>query len=463
MAGVDEQYKIRLIKLSWPIFIETLLYMLLGSVDTFMLSRYSDNAVGAVGVSNQLVTFINLTFAIITTGTAILCSQYVGAKDYKEVSRVSIVSLVLNALLGILLSIVLVLSSETFLRVMNISDELMGFAKSYLEIVGFASVAQAVVLTTSAIVRSRGFTKITMYITIGVNILNILGNYILIFGKFGFPAMGVAGAAISTTISKFVALAISLIILFKCIDKDLSFKLIKPFPKNILKNLLKIGIPSAGEQIAYNTSQIVITYFINIIGIKALTTKAYVSNVAMIALVFSVSIAQGTSILVGNLVGNNKKEEAYSLCFYSLKVAMILELGLAIIIFIFSKQLLGIFTHDTAIIELGRMILLVDIVLELGRVINIVVINSLRASGDVKFPVYCGIASMWGIAVVFSYVLGIKLELGLIGVWIAFAMDECIRGVLMIFRWKSKKWETMSFVNNGKESKDTENTINLQA
>ncbi|SHF07749.1 MATE family efflux transporter [Clostridium fallax] len=446
MSNLSLNYKKKLLRLSWPIFIESLLFMLLGSVDTFMLSKYSDNSVAAVGVSNQLIGFINLTFAIITTGTAILCAQYIGAKDNEKVSKVSMVSLIFNGFLGVVLSLALVFFAKSILNIMNIGHELMDFSKSYLIIVGGASFAQALSMTVGAILRSQGYTKITMYITIGVNILNIIGDYALIFGKLGLPSLGVTGAALSTAISKIVALIIAIYILFKYIDKNLKINLIKPFPVDILKQLLKIGVPSAGEQIAYNTSQIAITYFINMIGVTALTTKAYVSNIVIVTFVFSVAIAQGTSILVGNLVGKEEKEKAYTLCFYSLKLSTGITFILSTLCIIFSKPLLGIFTSDPNILSLGFKVLVVDWFLEFGRMANIIIINSLRAAGDVKFPVYCGIVSMWGISVVMSHILGIKLGLGLVGVWISFAMDEIIRGILMYMRWKTKKWQQISLI-----------------
>lgn len=447
MNYLNRSYKKKLLRLSWPIFIENLLFMLLGTVDTFMLSKYSDNSVAAVGISNQLIGFTNLMFAIITTGTAILCAQYIGAKDSEKVSKVSMVSLVFNGTLGIALSLLLIIFAKGTLKIMNIGPDLIDFSKSYLIIVGGASFAQALSMTVGAILRSQGYTKVPMYITIGVNIINIIGDYIFIFGKFGAPSLGVTGAALATAASKVVALIISLYILFKYINKELSFRLITPFPKDILKQLLKIGIPSAGEQISYNTSQIAITYFINIIGVTALTTKAYVSNIVIVTFVFSVAIAQGTSILVGNLVGKADKKKAYEICFYSLKLASSVTLIVSTLCIIFSKQLLGIFTSEPSILSLGFKVLIVDWFLEFGRIANIVIINSLRAAGDVKFPVYCGIASMWGISVVLSYILGIKLEWGLVGVWIAFAMDEIIRGILMFIRWKEKKWQNIKLIN----------------
>lgn len=111
------------------------------------------------------------------------------------------------------------------------------------------------------------------------------------------------------------------------------------------------------------------------------------------------------------------------------------------------KNLLGLFTEDQSIIDLGSRLLLLSIFLEPGRVFNVVIINSLRAAGDVKFPVVMGVFSMWGVAVLLSFVLGITFNLGLIGVWIALGCDEWCRGLMMLFRWRSRAWQSMSLTD----------------
>lgn len=226
----------------------------------------------------------------------------------------------------------------------------------------------------------------------------------------------------------------------------------KGFPKSELKKLLTIGIPSAGEHLAYNTSQVAITYFIASMGTIALTTKVYTINVMMFIFLFTIAIGQGTQILIGHYIGANKHQDAYDRCIKSLKISVIVAVSMAIIVSFFSKHLLGIFTDNPEIITLGTTLIFLTIILEPGRAFNIVVINSLRAAGDVKFPVYMGILSMWGVAVTLSYVLGILFGLGLVGVWIAFIVDEWLRGILMLRRWKSRKWEKMSFVSKAKVS-----------
>lgn len=446
IAGTER--KLNVFNLTWPIFIEILLFMLLGSVDTLMLSRYSDNAVAAVGVSNQLLGMMNILFGVLSTATAILVAQNLGAKNREMATQVGAVSLITNFFIGLILSLVMFLAARGILTLMNIKPELMGFGVQYLKIVGGFLFLQSVFMTITAIVRSHGYTKISMYVTLGMNILHVIIDYAFIFGPFGIPVLGVMGVAISTAVCKLLGLIIMLYVLFSRIEKDFSMKYLRPFPVKILKDLLRIGIPTAGEQLSYNVSQLVITYLMTLLpnSNEALTTKAYVQNIVMFAYLFSVAIGQGTEILVGHLVGEGKKEKAYKSCLRSLKLAIIISFTMGVIFALLRNQVLSIFTNNPSIIAIGGGVLLIDAILEPGRSFNLVVINSLRASGDIKFPVTMGVISMWGVSVSLSYLFGIHLGFGLIGMWVAFGLDEWFRGVLMLWRWRTRKWESMAFV-----------------
>ncbi len=445
--------KLTLFALTWPIFIEIFLHMLMGNADTLMLSQYDDNAVASVGVSNQLINVIIVMFGFIATGTAILIAQYIGAKKEQDANKIAVVSIVGNLAFGLVLSAILVFFAPHILRAMNIPPELMDASLMYLRIVGGFAFIQALIMTIAAIIRSHGFTKDAMYVTMGMNLINVIGNYFFIFGPFGFPVLGVTGVAISTATSRTIGLIAMFILLHYRIKGSLPFSYVfKSFPKTELKKLLKIGIPSAGEHLSYNTSQIAITYFIASMGTIALTSKVYTQNIMMFILLFSIAIGQGTQILIGQYVGAEKLQAAYKRCLKSLKLAIIVSISMAIVFSFFSSSLFGIFTDNPDIITLGTTLILLTIILEPGRAFNLVVINSLRAAGDVKYPVYIGILSMWGVAVTLSYVLGIVFGLGLIGVWIAFIVDEWLRGLLMLRRWRSKKWQQMSFVEKDSEA-----------
>ncbi|WP_186576671.1 MATE family efflux transporter [Aquibacillus kalidii] len=445
MAKTNNQ-NLSLFSLTWPIFIEILLHMLMGNADTLMLSQYSDHSVAAVGVSNQILSVIIVMFGFVAAGASILVAQNLGAKQNLKAGKISVTSISLNLWFSLALSIVLYLFSKPILGLMDLPTELMDDASSYMNIVGGFIFVQALIMTVSAILRSYGYTKDTMFVTIGMNIINVVGNFFVIFGPFGFPVLGVEGVAYSTMISRFIGFVVLIFILIKRSNHSLPFSNFFSFKKEDVKDLLGIGVPSAGEQLSYNTSQMAITYFIAQLGTVAITTKVYVQNIMMFILLFSIAIGQGSQILIGHMIGAGDIEGAYKRCLKSLQIAIVISTLAAIVVYFSRDFLLGIFTDDTTIIEKGALVLLVTIILEPGRAFNLVVINCLRAAGDVKFPVYIGILSMWGVSVTFAWFFGIFLGLGLVGIWIGFIADEWLRGILMLKRWKSRNWIRKAYV-----------------
>lgn len=436
----------QLTSLAGPIFIETLLVMMLGAVDTFMLSRHSDNSVAAVGVVNQLMNLVFLLFEVISLGTSILCSQYIGAKRRDKVIQVVGISLIFNLISGLLISVFLLFFAEDLLLMMGLRPDLMQYGLPYMKIVGGFAFFQAISLSLSAALRSADKAKYPMYVSVIVNILNIIGNYTLIFGKFGMPALGVEGAAISTSFCRFVSVVLLFIILFKKHIPSFPKKLFTPFPWGELKNLLKIGVPSAGEHMSYSLSQVVITYFINMISNEALATRTYIVNIVMFTYIFALSMAQGGAILIGHLVGMKKINAAYTIGKRVMRLGAAISVSLNLVTAIFGPQILSMLTSDPWIISTGATILWIEIILEHGRALNFFGVNALRSAGDIYFPVIIGIIVMWGIQVVGSYLLGITLGWGLIAMWAVFALDENIRGLIFVRRWNSFKWVGKEFL-----------------
>lgn len=436
-----------LFALTWPIFIEISLYMLMGSADTLMLSQYSDNSVAAVGVSNQLLNLLIVMFSFITTGTTIVIAQLLGAGRNQEATLVAYVSLGTNFLISFVISLLMFVLAVPILHMMGLSSELMPDATVFLQIVGLLSFIQALIMTYSAILKSYGFTRDTMYVTIGMNLLNVAGNYLVIFGPFGFPVLGVMGVALSTSFARLIGLTAMILIVRHRIGLQFSFKRMFYIQRTHLKKLLKIGIPSAGEQLSYNGSQMIITLFITFMGTQALAAKVYTQNLMMFIMLFGAAISQGTQILIGRLIGAKEFDAAYRRCMKSLYWAIAISLLSSTALSLSSTHLLTFFTSNSEIIQIASVLLILTIILEPGRSFNMVIINSLRAAGDAKFPVYMAMISMWGIGLPIAYLLGIQLEMGLIGVWISFIVDEWIRGIFMYRRWRSRVWTEYRFTS----------------
>ena len=435
----------QLAMLSVPIFIETLLIMMLGAVDTFMLSRYSDESVAAVGVVNQIVMLAFLVFEVINLGTSVICSQYLGAGLKGRIPSVVMVALLTNLLLGMAVSWVLYFGDEMILRAMGLNEVLLPYGTAYMRIVGAFAFLQALSMTLSAALRADNLAMYPMAVTFIVNIVNIIGNYTLIFGKFGMPALGVEGAAISTATCRGIAMLLLFIVVRRTIVKRIPWNVFVKFPWRELKNLLRVGLPSAGEQVSYSSSQMVITYFINMLGVEALATRTYCVNLIMFAYLFCISIALGGAICIGHLVGHGRTRGAFLLGKLVMRLSIIITASLSLLLAIAGPWVMPLLSSNPEIISLGCTILWIDVLLEFGRPTNIFATNALRAAGDVNYPFYVGVVVMWSVAVVAAYFAGIVFGLGLVGMWLAFACDENIRGVVFIRRWYSMKWASKSF------------------
>ncbi len=431
----------KLHQLAIPILIESLLFILLGVADIFMLSNYSDWAAGAVGAANQFIGNMHLLFAIVSTGTAVLVAQNVGARRYKAVEKVASVALVLNFFLGLIIGLTMIFFGNSILEKMGVTADLMAYASQYLTIVGGALFFQAILNTVTAIIRSHGHTRQTMYITVLMNIINILGDVLLIFGLFGFPELGVKGAAIATAFSKIIATIIALIFMFKKILPLKMFLSLKEKPLNELGGLIKIGFPSAMESMCYSLSQTAIMSIILInLGDNAYIARTYVMTIARFVMIFFNSIGQASQIMIGQLIGAARIEEAYETGLRNFKTAMFFTVLASSGMAILSRYLIRIFTDDPVIIKIAVPVMIVDAFLEAGRAFNVVLINNLRGAGDVIFPVMMAMFSMWLFGVLGGYVFGVTLGYGLIGIWVGNLLDEWLRGISMYFRWKGRKW-----------------------
>ena len=435
-----------LTKLVVPIFIETLLIMMLGAVDTIMLSQYSDESVAAVGVVNQIVMFAFLIFEVINIGTSVLCSQYLGAKMQKNMVQVVGVALLFNLVIGLLISAILYSGATTLLGWMGLRPELLKYGIGYMQIVGAFAFFQAISFTISASLRSADKAIYPMMVTVLVNIMNIIGNYSLIFGKLGMPALGAEGAAISTSVARGVSMVVLFVILFRKHIPRFPLHYFRPFPWVELKNLLKVGLPSAGENMSYSFSQVVITYFINILGNNALATRTYTVNIVMFVYLFAIAMAQGGAISIGHLVGQKKIRAAYLLGKYVMRLSILVSLVLSCVWAASGHFIFSMLTDNQEIIKMGVTIMMVDIIVEIGRAVNIYATNALRSAGDVNFPFYVGVAVQWTVSVGFSYLFGIYWGWGLVGMWCAFLLDENIRALLFVKRWNSMRWAKKGFI-----------------
>ncbi|OCT12018.1 MATE family efflux transporter [Paenibacillus pectinilyticus] len=437
-----------LFAITWPLFIESSLQVFMRTSDTFIVSHVSDEAVAAVGVSNQLIIFLFLLLQVVSTGSAIVISQHIGANKSRDVKKFAAGAISLNFVFGFLISICIVCFSKQLLQPFGLEPNTLDQARIFLTIVGSALFIQAINLTIAAITQVHGYTRYTMTVSLGINLVNLTGSIVSIFGPFGLPKLGIPGVALSAVFSQLLGLVIYSILLSKVVRLNLSFSDFYKARFADLKKILTIGIPTAGSQLVYAISQLMTTYFITQLGAEMLSTRIYTQNIMTFIMVLAISLGRGTQIIIGRLVGAGKKEEAYKQLFRSLFLSLLLSIAAVTMTFLFRKQLIGMFTDNVEIITLGAFLLTFGFLLEPVRCLNIVIGEALRAAGDARFILIIGACAIMGLCVPLTYWIGVHMGYGLVGMWGVFIMDEGLRGIILLFRWRSRAWEKKVLVNS---------------
>jgi len=319
-------------------------------------------------------------------------------------------------------------------------------ARTYMAIAGGFLFLQALINAFSSLLRTYGFTKQSMYVSLGMNVLHVLGNFLLISGQLGFPRLEVAGAAISSTVSRALALAVFVWMLYRVMEVRMVARDYVTFSWEYIRKILTVGLPSAVEQITYHSCQAVFLYYVTFLGSAALASRQYALVISQYVFLFSLTLGIGTSIIVGRLVGAGRMEDAYHQVLRSLKWAVAITVLVEGVTILLREPLVGQFTDNPDVIRMASQVIVLGFLLETGRAFNLIFVSSLRATGDALFTVYMGFLSMACLSLSLGYFFVFQLGLGLPGVWLATAADEWTRGIVYWFRWRSRVWEKKSLV-----------------
>lgn len=431
-------------KLYIPIALETLCYMLAGMVDTVMLSTVGDSAVGAVGTANTYINVFIILFHIVSSGMIAVMTQYIGAKRVGVAYQARQLGAVFNLVLGVLLSVFLFAFSGNILDLVGVAPLLQEYAGTYLKIVGGFCFLNALIPVFSSYLRAFGYTRQPLIATLVSNVVNLCLNAVFLFG---FHA-GVAGVAAATVISRILNLGIIIVaagLLVKAKDDP------ERLPnKEVFTQIIKVGLPSALETALYNVAMTLTIRFLNQMdeaGVNV-TARAYAAQIANFSYCAGAALAQANAIMTGWRIG----EGDYEACDKGTKKAVCIGIcvaaGLEGIFALSSDYLVGLFTDDPQMIALVGKLLAIDIVLEVGRVTNLVFGQALKTSGDALFTTIIGVVFMYLCMVGGSWFFGIHLNLLAVGAYIGLACDECVRAVCMFLRWQSGKWRTKGFIRH---------------
>lgn len=434
------QQRMGIVALTWPIFIETLLQSLLGISDIFMLSHYSDNAVAAVGLTTQLMFFMMVMSMMVSTGASILISQNNGAGRTQQATDIGVASVALSLGLAVVMGASMFFGAHGIIGLFALEPKVAGYGYDYLLICGSLSIGLVMNIAFAAILRSYGFTRSAMLVTSSTGLMNVLGNYIALYSPFGLPVYGVTGVAISTVTSQMIGALIMLAVI-RSKRIPLPMQRLKLLPRSTYWSVMRIGLLNAGEMLSYNVAQMTIIYFISQMGTLSLTAYTYGLNISRFIYCFAVALGQAAQIQTGYYVGKQWFDEITVRVQKYCLVGFIVSLAIVLTFYWQRFTIVGWLSENPEVIELTALLLLGSIALETGRVFNLVIISALKGAGDVAFPVRVGLFSMWGIGVLLAWFFGLHLGYGVLAAWLAVAADEWVRGLIMVQRWRSGRWQ----------------------
>ncbi|MGM9978939.1 MAG: MATE family efflux transporter [Clostridium sp.] len=429
-----------LYKLIIPLVLEQLLEVIVGMSDSIMIASVGEEAVSGVSLMDNIYILLINIFAALATGGAVVIGQYMGRKDIKKAreSATQLIWLMFFSAIGIMALVYI--GKEFILTIVfgDITKEVYNHANTYLMICSASIPFLAVYNGGAAIFRAQMNSKIPMLISCLMNVINVFGNALLIFGfKFG-----TAGVAIPTLVSRMIA---AFVIVYLVTRKDLQIHIHKTlkfkFNKHLIKKILHIGIPSGLENSMFQLGKILVLSLVASFGTSAIAANAVSSNLCNFEILPGIAIGFAMVTVVSRCIGAGEFEQAKFFTKKLMKICYIALWGTNIIIFILLPFILKVYNLTSETSETARNIILYHGVCSmLIWPLAFTISNTFRAAGDAQFPMIVGIISMWTCRIALSYVIGKTLGLGVFGVWVAMTIDWVVRTIFYVYRYFSEKW-----------------------
>ncbi|SKC84776.1 MATE family efflux transporter [Maledivibacter halophilus] len=430
-----------IIAIALPAIGEMSLNTLLGVADTLMISHFiGPNALSAVGYANQIVFTLIFIFSSFNTGATAMISRTYGEKNYKKLNIIAAQSTSINLIIGIIVTILAFLFARQIIGIYDVSEDVFRMALEYFYIIVLGMLFMFLSFSCAAILRGSGNTITPMVITGIANVMNIIGNYILITGFGPFPEMGIAGAAWSTTISRMIAIILYTNILF--IKKNrvrIKIKYMK-ITKNILKPLWNLSYPGAIEQALMQISFVIVGIIVSKLDTNSEAAFRILLNIESISFMPAVGLSIAAATLVGKTLGENDTEKASATGYTAAIIGVLWGIFMGGIFFVFPKQLLGVFTPEKKIILLSLTTMYFIGLNQPFLNYMIVISGALRGAGDTRSVMAIVFLRLWSMFVPLTYLFIIVLDKGVVGVWYAEIMSFLVFSIVISLRFKSKKW-----------------------
>ncbi|MDR0388761.1 MAG: MATE family efflux transporter [Spirochaetaceae bacterium] len=439
--------KRQLLVLIWPLIIDQLLIVLMGIIDTFMVASLGEEAVGGVSLVDSINVVLLQAFSFLAAGGAVVCSQFLGKRDNKSASNAARQLVYAVTFLSGLLSAGMLPARSVMLHLIygHIEQGIMIQAEQYFLFTALSYPFIALSTAGSALYRSMGNSRMGMWISFLVNILNVMGNAFFIF----VCGWGVAGAALSTLLSRFVAAVIILALLYCSRKTPLGLRGIfrVHVDGTLIRRILKVGVPNGIEGAIFQVGKLVLSRLVSTFGTAAIAGYA-VSNIIMtIGNLPGLAVAAAMLPVVGQCAGagDNSAAAYYTkrLILFSYAITGILNLAFIL----FMPVFFGFFTlspESLRIARLGGLIFCTAAIFIWNFAYCLP--YALRAAGDAGYTMLVSTLAMWLVRVGFAHILARFFGLGVICVWISMVCEWLTRGSLFLLRWKSGKWKEKRLV-----------------
>ena len=434
--------------LAWPAILRMLLQSIVGVVDVIMVGQLGAAAIASVDIGNRIVFVLIGTLMSLTIGATALVAHHIGAGNKKEANHIMWQSLLAGVIaavviggLGILFSKDL-MSSMTFLMEES-NPFIINQGSVYLNIVLASMLVGLPMMVINAILQGIGDMKTPLFIMFISNIVNVIFNYLLIFGIGIFPALGITGAALGSGLGRLVGFLIGITILIKGekgIKLDTAIIKLK-IDFEIIKDILTIGIPAAVEQFARQSSQIIYTAMVAGLGTATIAANAVTMNVSSLAFMPGFGFGMAATTLVGQSLGAKRKDLAENYSKQSAYLTFGLMTAASFLMYIFVNPIVNLYTDDPAVIGMAVSALKIFLLFQPMLGLVMVLAGALKGAGDTKWVMYFTIFGNWGVRLVLSYILGLKLGFGLNGFWFAMGIDILSRAGMIVWRFSSGKWK----------------------
>ncbi len=440
--GTKEFYK-DMIAIAIPIALQNLITSSLNMVDTLMISELGKSAIAAVGLANQLFFFYTLIIFGVNSGSSIFIAQYWGKKDTASIKRVLGLAVFISAFIGLIFTILAFFFPELVMRFFIQEKIVVELGAEYLKVVSLSYIITGISFAYSIAARSVGYAKMPMTVSFISFITNTIFNYLLIFGNFGFPKLGVAGAAYGTLIARVVEITFIIFFVYRNI-KPLagSIKELTSWSKDFVFRYFKTTSPVIINEALWSLGQVMYSVAYAKIGEEATAAVQVAATIQNIFFVLVRGMANACTVMVGNKIGQGKEEESYDYAIQFLIISTVSGILLGLILLLTPGLTLKLFRNlDQEVYSLSKSIIMTMGIFYFIRNFNsTLIVGVLRGGGDTSYSMYLEMGAVWLIGVPLAFLGALYLKVPVYLVYALVSMEEVIKALIGYPRVKSKKW-----------------------